>query len=183
MGYGIFQMIETSPIICHIPYPWTPSTIVLNTLVEHFVSMSGVNTMYTGWWVGENSMRRRRGTRAPCHRIASNVTPTAPYALYATRGGGPGGLTIIAILDRLGGVARCVRGCRPNAWDSLPATGACKCMPLYGGLCACMPAYTIAWAWGGEHMVKKIRFVSKNALLAMGRYGQSIWGDMCNVTT
>ena len=23
----------------------------------------------------------------------------------------------------------------------------------------------------------------KNALLAMGRYGQSVWGGMCNVTT
>ena len=61
-GYGIFQMIETSPIICHIPYPWTPSTIVLNTLVEHFVSMSGVNTMYTGWWVGENFRRNPSGS-------------------------------------------------------------------------------------------------------------------------
>ena len=39
MGYGIFQVIETSPIICHIPYPMTPSTIVLNTLVEQFVSL------------------------------------------------------------------------------------------------------------------------------------------------
>ena len=62
MGYGIFQVIETSPIICHIPYPMTPSTIVLNTLVEHFVSMSGVNTMHTGWWVGENSEGRPSGS-------------------------------------------------------------------------------------------------------------------------
>ena len=69
--------------------------------------------------LGLTYMRRRRGTRAPCHGIASNVTPTAPSALYATRGGGPGGLTIIAIPDLLGGAARCVRGCRPNAWDSM----------------------------------------------------------------
>ena len=30
---------------------------------------------------------------------------------------------------------------------------------------------------------KKNPSVPKNALLAMGRYGQSVWGDMCNVTT
>ena len=64
------------------------------------------------------------GTRAPCHRIGPNVTPTAPYALYAARGGGPGGLTIIAILHvdlllGLYGAARCGGCCcRPNAWDS-----------------------------------------------------------------
>ena len=80
-------------------------------------------------------MRRRRGTRAPCHRIGPNVTPTAPYALYASRGGGPGGLTIIAILDLLGGAAQCMVAAGPNAWDSVPATDACKWMALYGGLC------------------------------------------------
>ena len=81
-------------------------------------------------------MRRRRGTRAPCHRVGPNVTPTAPYALYAARGGGPGGLTIIAILDLLGGAAQCMVAAGPNAWDSVPATDACKWMALYGGLCA-----------------------------------------------
>ena len=65
----------------------------------------------------------------------SNVTPTAPYALYAARGGGPGGLTIIAILELLGGAAQCMVAGRPNAWDSVPATDACKCIALYGGLC------------------------------------------------
>ena len=83
-------------------------------------------------------MRRRRGTRAPCHRIGPNVTPTAPYALYAARGGGPGGLTIIAILDLLGGAAQCMVAAGPNAWDSVPATDATtgKCMALYGVLWA-----------------------------------------------
>ena len=81
-------------------------------------------------------MRRRRGTRAPCHRVGPNVTSTAPYALYASRGGGPGGLTIIAILDLLGGAAQCMVAAGPNAWDSVPATDACKCMALYGGLCS-----------------------------------------------
>ena len=79
-------------------------------------------------------MRRRRGTRAPCHRIGPNVTSTAPYALYASRGGGPGGLTIIAILDLLGGAAQCMVARRPNAWIQLPATDTCKWMALYGGL-------------------------------------------------
>ena len=80
-------------------------------------------------------MRRRRGTRAPCHRIASNVTPTAPSALYATRGGGPGGLTIIAILDLLGGAAQCMVAAGPMHGIQLPATDTCKCIALYGGLC------------------------------------------------
>ena len=80
-------------------------------------------------------MRRRRGTRAPCHRIGPNVTPTAPYALYASRGGGPGGLTIIAILDLLGGAAQCMVAAGPMHGIQLPATDACKCMALYGGLC------------------------------------------------
>ena len=30
---------------------------------------------------------------------------------------------------------------------------------------------------------KKILLYSTNALLAMGRYGQTVKGDMCNVTT
>ena len=81
-------------------------------------------------------MRRRRGTRAPCHRIGPNVTPTAPYALYASRGGGPGGLTIIAILDLLGGAAQCMVAAGPMHGIQLPATDACKCMALYGGLCS-----------------------------------------------
>ena len=85
--------------------------------------------------LGLTYMRRRRGTRAPCHRIASNVTPTAPSALYATRGGGPGGLTIIAILDLLGGAAQCMVAAGPMHGIQLPATDACKCMALYGGLC------------------------------------------------
>ena len=71
---------------------------------------------------GLTYVRRRRGTRAPCHRVGPNVTPTAPYALYAARGGGPGGLTIIAILDLLGGAAQCMVAAGPNAWDSVPAT-------------------------------------------------------------
>ena len=85
--------------------------------------------------LGLTYMRRRRGTRAPCHRIASNVTPTAPSALYATRGGGPGGLTIIAILDLLGGAAQCMVAAGPMHGIQLPATDATKCMALYGGLC------------------------------------------------
>ena len=80
-------------------------------------------------------MRRRRGIRAPCHRIASNVTPTAPSALYATRAGGPGGLTIIAILDLLGGAAQCMVAAGPMHGIQLPATDATKWMALYGGLC------------------------------------------------
>ena len=76
--------------------------------------------------LGLTYMRRRRGTRAPCHRIASNVTPTAPSALYATRGGGPGGLTIIAILDLLGGAAQCMVAAGPMHGIQLPATDACK---------------------------------------------------------
>ena len=83
-------------------------------------------------------MRRRRGTRAPCHRIGPNVTPTAPYALYASRGGGPGGLTIIAILDLLGGAAQCMVAAGPMHGIQLPATDATtsktstsKCMALY----------------------------------------------------
>ena len=76
-------------------------------------------------------MRRRRGTRAPCHRIGPNVTPTAPYALYAARGGGPGGLTIIAILDLLGGAAQCMVAAGPMHGIQLPATDATKCMALY----------------------------------------------------
>ena len=80
-------------------------------------------------------MRRRRGTRAPCHRVGPNVTPTAPYALYAARGGGPGGLTIIAILDLLGGAAQCMVAAGPMHGIQLPATDATKCMALYGGLC------------------------------------------------
>ena len=71
--------------------------------------------------LGLTYVRRRRGIRAPCHQIGPNVTPTAPYALYAARGGGPGGLTIIAILDLLGGAAQCMVAGRPNAWDSVPA--------------------------------------------------------------
>ena len=95
--------------------------------------------------LGLTYMRRRRGTRAPCHRIASNVTPTAPSALYATRGGGPGGLTIIAILDLLGGAAQCMVAAGPMHGIQLPATDACKCMALYGGLCgAC--CWLRAWA-------------------------------------
>ena len=86
--------------------------------------------------LGLTYMRRRRGTRAPCHRIASNVTPTAPSALYATRGGGPGGLTIIAILDLLGGAAQCMVAAGPMHGIQLPATDACKCMALFGGLCS-----------------------------------------------
>ena len=93
--------------------------------------------------LGLTYMRRRRGTRATCHRIASNVTPTAPSALYATRGGGPGGLTIIAILDLLGGAAQCMVAAGPNAWDSVPATDACKWMALYGGLCGCRAAQAV----------------------------------------
>ena len=93
-------------------------------------------SLRAGRWVqGLTYVRRRRGTRAPCHRIGPNVTPTAPYALYAARGGGPGGLTIIAILDLLGGAAQCMVAAGPNAWDSVPATDACKWMALYGGLC------------------------------------------------
>ena len=80
-------------------------------------------------------MRRRRGTRAPCHRIGPNVTSTAPYALYASRGGGPGGLTIIAILDLLGGAAQCMVAAGPMHGIQLPATDATKWMALYGGLC------------------------------------------------
>ena len=79
-------------------------------------------------------MRRRRGTRAPCHRIGPNVTSTAPYALYASRGGGPGGLTIIAILDLLGGAAQCMVAAGPMHGIQLPATDTCKWMALYGGL-------------------------------------------------
>ena len=87
--------------------------------------------------LGLTYMRRRRGTRAPCHRIASNVTPTAPSALYATRGGGPGGLTIIAILDLLGGAAQCMVAAGPMHGIQLPATDATKWMALYGaGLCS-----------------------------------------------
>ena len=78
--------------------------------------------------LGLTYMRRRRGTRAPCHRIASNVTPTAPSALYAARGGGPGGLTIIAILDLLGGAAQCMVAAGPMHGIQLPATDACKCI-------------------------------------------------------
>ena len=85
---------------------------------------------------GLTYVRRRRGTRAPCHRIGPNVTPTAPYALYASRGGGPGGLTIIAILDLLGGAAQCMVAAGPMHGIQLPATDATKCMALYGGLCA-----------------------------------------------
>ena len=85
--------------------------------------------------LGLTYMRRRRGTRAPCHRIASNVTPTAPSALYASRGGGPGGLTIIAILDLLGGAAQCMVAAGPMHGIQLPATDATKWMALYGGLC------------------------------------------------
>ena len=73
--------------------------------------------------------------RVPEPWVGPNVTPTAPYALYAARGGGPGGLTIIAILDLLGGAAQCMVAAGPNAWDSVPATDACKWMALYGGLC------------------------------------------------
>ena len=88
-------------------------------------------------------MRRRRGTRAPCHRVGPNVTPTAPYALYASRGGGPGGLTIIAILDLLGGAAQCMVAAGPMHGIQLPATDTCKCIALYmyGGLCA-LPRHT-----------------------------------------
>ena len=81
-------------------------------------------------------VRRRRGTRAPCHRVGPNVTPTAPYALYAARGGGPGGLTIIAILDLLGGAAQCMVAAGPMHGIQLPATDTCKWMALYGGLCS-----------------------------------------------
>ena len=95
--------------------------------------------------LGLTYMRRRRGTRAPCHRIASNVTPTAPSALYASHGGGPGGLTIIAILDLLGGAAQCMVAAGPMHGIQLPATDAYKWMALYawgtvymyGGLCKC----------------------------------------------
>ena len=66
-----------------------------------------------GWHQLTTYVRRRRGTRAPCHRIGPNVTSTAPYALYASRGGGPGGLTIIAILDLLGGAAQCMVAAGP----------------------------------------------------------------------
>ena len=97
-------------------------------------------------------MRRRRGTRAPCHRIVSNVTPTAPYALYAARGGGPGGLTIIAILELLGGAAQCMVAGRPNAWDSVPATDACKWMALYGGLCGAQRSHACS-AYQGVEMI------------------------------
>ena len=90
--------------------------------------------------LGLTYMRRRRGTRAPCHRIASNVTPTAPSALYATRGGGPGGLTIIAILDLLGGAAQCMVAAGPMHGIQLPATDTCKWMALYGGLCGWLAA-------------------------------------------
>eukprot|EP01048_Picozoa_sp_COSAG05_P002470 COSAG05_NODE_102_length_19076_cov_21.766612_2_plen_224_part_00 len=65
-----------------------------------------------------------------------NVTPTAPYALYASRGGGPGGLTIIAILDLLGGAAQCMVAAGPMHGIQLPATDACRCIALYGGLCS-----------------------------------------------
>ena len=99
-------------------------------------------------------MRRRRGTRAPCHRIASNVTPTAPSALYATRGGGPGGLTIIAILDLLGGAAQCMVAAGPMHGIQLPATDACKCMALYGGL------------WGGCAELGKFPILSQHAAVA-----------------
>ena len=76
--------------------------------------------------LGLTYMRRRRGTRAPCHRVGPNVTPTAPYALYAARGGGPGGLTIIAILDLLGGAAQCMVAAGPMHGIQLPATDATK---------------------------------------------------------
>ena len=104
--------------------------------------------------LGLTYMRRRRGTRAPCHRIASNVTPTAPSALYATRGGGPGGLTIIAILDLLGGAAQCMVAAGPMHGIQLPATDACKCMALYGGLCAWLIArYT---QYNARHLVASV---------------------------
>ena len=63
------------------------------------------------------------------------VTPTAPSALYATRGGGPGGLTIIAILDLLGGAAQCMgfsfQPLTPlSAWHCM---GGCVGKPLQTG--------------------------------------------------
>ena len=64
MGYGIFQVIETSPIICQYPIPVDPLHHCIKiTLVRQIcVSMSGVNTMHKGWWVGENSEGRPSGS-------------------------------------------------------------------------------------------------------------------------
>ena len=93
--------------------------------------------------LGLTYMRRRRGTRAPCHRIGPNVTPTAPSALYATRGGGPGGLTIIAILDLLGGAAQCMVAAGPMhgiLFQPLTPLSAWHCMG--GCVLYAQPAYT-----------------------------------------
>ena len=63
MGYGIFQVIETSPIICQYPIPIDPLHHCINyTCSTIRVSMSGVNTMHKGWWVGENSEGRPSGS-------------------------------------------------------------------------------------------------------------------------
>ena len=86
----------------------------------------------------------RRGSKRRGRLIASNVTPTAPSALYATRGGGPGGLTIIAILDLLGGAAQCMVAAGPMHGIQLPATDTCKCIALYGGLCCGVCGYSAA---------------------------------------
>eukprot|EP01048_Picozoa_sp_COSAG05_P010826 COSAG05_NODE_978_length_6327_cov_7.588150_2_plen_79_part_00 len=66
----------------------------------------------------QHYVRRRRGTRFPCHRIGPNVTPTAPHALYAARGGGPGGLTIIAIPELFGRRGAVRAWVHAHAWDS-----------------------------------------------------------------
>ena len=53
----------------------------------------------------------------------------------------------------------------PNAWDSVPATDACKWMALYGGLCTVVEPYFEYYMYSSYYLLSIVPVVHRHATI------------------